>query len=343
MYLGMDVGTSGVKAVLVNEAGAIVATASCGLALSHPAPLFSEQDPDAWVDAAIARRRQSCRRPSARNGGGSRHRAFRSDARRHAARRRRPAAAPGHSLERRPLSCRVRRTRTAVPLAACDRGQSCDARLHRAQAVVGGAARAGSVRKGRQGSAAQGLCPLPLDRRDGRGHVGCGRNALARRRPALLVRDDSGSDRARSRPHAATGRRQRSQCGSSRRLRAALGHGTGCGGRRRRRRLRGQRDRARRHCAGRCVPVARDVGRAVPRHGPVCAGACFGRPRFLPRAWRSVAPDGRDVVGRGLAGLACAHPGNAGSRTARPARRGRRTAEPGAVSALSRRRAHAAQ
>ena len=54
MYLGMDVGTSGVKAVLVNEVGAIVATASCGLSLSHPAPLFSEQDPDAWVEAAIA-------------------------------------------------------------------------------------------------------------------------------------------------------------------------------------------------------------------------------------------------------------------------------------------------
>src|SRR3954466_9786169 len=50
----MDVGTSGVKAVLVNEIGAVVATATCGLTLSHPAPLFSEQDPDAWVDAAIA-------------------------------------------------------------------------------------------------------------------------------------------------------------------------------------------------------------------------------------------------------------------------------------------------
>ena len=54
MYLGMDVGTSGVKAVLVNESGAIVGTASRGLTLSHPAPLFSEQDPDAWVDAAVA-------------------------------------------------------------------------------------------------------------------------------------------------------------------------------------------------------------------------------------------------------------------------------------------------
>ena len=53
MYLGMDIGTSGVKAVLVNEAGAILATAACELALSHPAPLWSEQDPDAWVEATI--------------------------------------------------------------------------------------------------------------------------------------------------------------------------------------------------------------------------------------------------------------------------------------------------
>jgi xylulokinase len=49
----MNVGTSGVKAVLVNEAAAIVATAACELALSHPAPLWSEQDPDAWAVAAI--------------------------------------------------------------------------------------------------------------------------------------------------------------------------------------------------------------------------------------------------------------------------------------------------
>ncbi|MEH2490669.1 xylulokinase [Bradyrhizobium sp. AZCC 2230] len=53
MYLGLDIGTSGVKAVLVSEAGAVVATASRELALSHPAPLWSEQDPDAWVEAAI--------------------------------------------------------------------------------------------------------------------------------------------------------------------------------------------------------------------------------------------------------------------------------------------------
>jgi xylulokinase len=53
LYLGLDIGTSGVKAVLVNEAGAVVATAARELVLSHPAPLWSEQDPDSWVEAAI--------------------------------------------------------------------------------------------------------------------------------------------------------------------------------------------------------------------------------------------------------------------------------------------------
>src|SRR6516225_5749029 len=53
VYLGMDIGTSGVKAVLVNEAGAVVAVASRELLLSHPAPLWSEQDPDAWADGVI--------------------------------------------------------------------------------------------------------------------------------------------------------------------------------------------------------------------------------------------------------------------------------------------------
>jgi xylulokinase len=52
VYLGVDVGTSGVKAVLEDETGALVASASRALLLAHPAPLWSEQDPEAWVAAA---------------------------------------------------------------------------------------------------------------------------------------------------------------------------------------------------------------------------------------------------------------------------------------------------
>jgi xylulokinase len=53
VYLGVDVGTSGVKAVLEDDAGALVTTAARALSLSQPAPLWSEQDPEAWVAATI--------------------------------------------------------------------------------------------------------------------------------------------------------------------------------------------------------------------------------------------------------------------------------------------------
>ncbi len=54
MYLGLDIGTSSVKAVLTGEAGSVLASASHPLALSQPQALWSEQNPDHWVEGAIA-------------------------------------------------------------------------------------------------------------------------------------------------------------------------------------------------------------------------------------------------------------------------------------------------
>jgi len=54
--LGIDVGTSAVKALLLDEEGRILAEASAPLSPQRPRPLWSEQDPDAWctaVDAAV--------------------------------------------------------------------------------------------------------------------------------------------------------------------------------------------------------------------------------------------------------------------------------------------------
>ena len=53
MFLGLDVGTSSVKAVIVDEHDAVVAQASAPLTVSRPQPLFSEQDPEAWSHATI--------------------------------------------------------------------------------------------------------------------------------------------------------------------------------------------------------------------------------------------------------------------------------------------------
>ncbi|MCX7800418.1 MAG: xylulokinase [Fimbriimonadales bacterium] len=46
--LGIDVGTSGTKAVLIDETGAVLAQASAEYPISTPRPLWSEQDPEDW-------------------------------------------------------------------------------------------------------------------------------------------------------------------------------------------------------------------------------------------------------------------------------------------------------
>jgi len=58
VYLGIDIGTSSVKAVLVDERGAIVAQATDSLVVSRPQPGFSEQDPESWWRATVNAVRQ---------------------------------------------------------------------------------------------------------------------------------------------------------------------------------------------------------------------------------------------------------------------------------------------
>ncbi|HCL6755107.1 xylulokinase [Citrobacter freundii] len=51
MYIGIDLGTSGVKAILLNEQGDVVASHTEKLTVSRPYPLWSEQDPEQWWSA----------------------------------------------------------------------------------------------------------------------------------------------------------------------------------------------------------------------------------------------------------------------------------------------------
>ncbi len=48
MYIGIDLGTSGVKAVLLDENGKLVASQTQSLSVSRPHSLWSEQDPECW-------------------------------------------------------------------------------------------------------------------------------------------------------------------------------------------------------------------------------------------------------------------------------------------------------
>ena len=51
MFLGIDIGTSSVKAALIDEAGRQVEVSQAELPISRPKPLWSEQNPSDWWTA----------------------------------------------------------------------------------------------------------------------------------------------------------------------------------------------------------------------------------------------------------------------------------------------------
>ncbi|MBN2600759.1 MAG: xylulokinase [Candidatus Marinimicrobia bacterium] len=56
LFLGLDVGTTGAKAILINSAGKVLTSATSAYSVNVPAPLWSEQNPEDWWTASC----QSC-------------------------------------------------------------------------------------------------------------------------------------------------------------------------------------------------------------------------------------------------------------------------------------------
>ena len=54
MYLGIDLGTSAVKTILVDHEQRVVASRSQSLTVASPHPGYSEQEPGQWIDATFA-------------------------------------------------------------------------------------------------------------------------------------------------------------------------------------------------------------------------------------------------------------------------------------------------
>ena len=65
LFLGLDVGTSGVKALVIDAAGDVVAAATTSLSLETPQPGWTEQHPDRWWEACLASTRRVLERQSA--------------------------------------------------------------------------------------------------------------------------------------------------------------------------------------------------------------------------------------------------------------------------------------
>ncbi len=70
LFLGLDVGTSGVKAILVGASGTVEAAATAPLSLETPQPGWAEQHPDAWWEASRAAIREVLARRAGAGGGG---------------------------------------------------------------------------------------------------------------------------------------------------------------------------------------------------------------------------------------------------------------------------------
>ncbi len=51
MYVGLDLGTSGLRALLVDGEGQTIGETEAAVETSHPKPGWSEQDPNAWIEA----------------------------------------------------------------------------------------------------------------------------------------------------------------------------------------------------------------------------------------------------------------------------------------------------
>ncbi|TIL64200.1 MAG: xylulokinase, partial [Mesorhizobium sp.] len=51
MYLGLDLGTSGVKALLIDAGQTVIGSGHGSLDVSRPHPGWSEQDPAHWIAA----------------------------------------------------------------------------------------------------------------------------------------------------------------------------------------------------------------------------------------------------------------------------------------------------
>jgi xylulokinase len=63
LFLGLDVSTTGSKALLIDNTGEVIGTASTAHTLQTPKPLWSEQNPREWWEASC------CKHPQGFGGG----------------------------------------------------------------------------------------------------------------------------------------------------------------------------------------------------------------------------------------------------------------------------------
>ncbi len=79
-YLGIDIGTSGTKTLLIDSAGKVLAEANAEYPLHQPKPGWTEQDPEDWWKATVKTVRAVMKKVRLETRSGSRDRTERPDA-----------------------------------------------------------------------------------------------------------------------------------------------------------------------------------------------------------------------------------------------------------------------
>ena len=329
--VGLDVGTTGVKALAVTSDGEVVASAESHYGLSQPQPGWSEQAPADWWTGSEAAIAALGRHEIAGIGlSGQMHGLVALDEHDRVLR---PAIL--WNDQRTAAECAEIEGRVGLErLDRADRQPRPD-RLHGAEAAVVAHARARGLRPDPAHPAAQGLrAPAALRRARDRRRRRLRHAALRRRRAPFLERRARRARRARELDAALA--RIAGDLGCHRRGRPRGGG---------RRRLRGRGARRRRRATGPRVARARDVRRRLRRAAGLPAGPSRARARLLPRGAGCLARHGRDALGGRLAAVGAGHvragravrraDGGGGGRSGR--RRGHH------LPALSVGRAHAAR
>ncbi len=299
MFVGIDIGTTSVKSVLVDPEGRVVAAATFPLAVSRPRPGWSEQDPEHWW-AAVCETLDALA----------------------AAEPRRIASVTGIGLSGQMHGATLLDDADAVlrPAILWNDGRAAaecieiEAACPEARAITGNIAMPGFtapklawVRKHepeifaklRRVLLPKDYVRLKLTGDHATDMSDAAGNLLARRRRPPLVRCLAGRHPPRSVADAGALRGHGAHRAASRPAASPVGHGSGArrGGRGRRQRSLGLRHR--RGPAERLLPVARHIGRPLRVQRALLAQYGGRGARLLPRPARYVAPDGRDPVGDG--------------------------------------------
>ena len=190
--VGLDVGTTGVKALALSPEGEVLAVASRGYKLSTPHARLGRAGPGGVGRRGGVGAPRGRERPRRR-----RDRLLGPDARPRRARRERPVDPPGDPLERPAHGGGVPRDRGARRARAADRahGEPGADRVHRPQAPLAPPSRAGRLRPHRARAPPEGLRPPAPDGRVGDRRLGRLRDAPPRRRAPRVERGGAGRAR----------------------------------------------------------------------------------------------------------------------------------------------------